>query len=406
MQVETKSQTDLLPSRQLSYDRVRANVLELIRKDKLQPGDRLPSERELSKVFGLNHLTVRKGLAALVNERIIDRRVGAGTFLRTIPQLDGGGEEKTTSETLTQTYIGVLAMPKRGTFANELLGYLHLEAEKRGLQMAIRTVSDLGPKTGQVVRQMAGQGCFAVLLPWMADQVPLDDLSKLVQTSPVPVILTNSLPGLEKYSYERPTDFGRGDYLAIEMACRYFRGLGYGRIAFFGPDTLYTDPLNRRVLSYTRFVSRQGLEAYVGLANSEAADVDRIVKSWSKLAGDLGVVCHDDDFAIRLMSALHKHGLRIPQDVGVLGFNNIPLGNSIDPPLSTIQFDYGYVAGGMLDHALAMARGKSAQTVHEARESLVIRKSCGGTLRAGENLPEVINQAQAVWTCEENQIRS
>jgi DNA-binding LacI/PurR family transcriptional regulator len=397
MQVETKSHNDRSSARQLYYDRVRDKVLDLIRKDELQPGDRLPSERELSKVFGLNHLTVRKGLAALVNERIIERRVGAGTFLRSVPQLDGGIKENITSKDSTQTYIGLLAMPKAGSFVNELMGYLHQEAEKRNLELMIRTIGDLEPKTGHVIQQMADQGCFAILLPWLSDQVLWRNLSKLIYESPVPIILSSPIPGLECYSYESPNAFGRGDYLAIKMACQYFLGLGYGRIAFFGPDQLYTDTLNRRVLAYTQFVSRQGLDAYVGLATSDAADVDRIVKNWSKHVGDLAVICYDDDFAIRLMSSLHKSGLQIPQDVGVLGFNNIPLSNSVDPPLSTIQFDYKYVACGLLDHAIAMAQGQTAQTVHEAREFLVVRESCGGSIRAGEKLSEVIKQAQSVW---------
>jgi len=387
--------------KRLSYDRVRSGVLEMIRKDNLQPGDRLPSERELSKRFGLNHLTIRKGLATLVDERIIDRRVGAGTFLRAVPQAGAEGTDKGFPGVRSRTLVGVLALPRPGTFVNELLGVLHQEAENRGLEMTIRTISDLGPKTDQVVGQMVRQGCFAVLLPWLMDDVSLNDLSRLIQTSPVPIILTNPMPGLEEYSFEKSGTFGRGDYLAIEMACRYFRELGYGRIAFFGPDTLYKDVLNRRVLSYTRFISRRGLEALVGLVTSEAADVDRVVKGWSKYAGELAVICCDDDYAIRLMTALHKQGLRIPQDVGVLGFNNIPLGVSIDPPLSTIQFDYGYVAGGMLDHGLARSRGASAQTVHLAREALVIRQSCGGILRAGERLSEIINRVQSVWTNEE-----
>ncbi len=397
MQIEIEHQTH----RRLSYDRVRSGVLDMIRKDNLQPGDRLPSERELSRRFGLNHLTVRKGLAALVDERIIDRRVGAGTFLRAVPQMDAGGLEKGFSGISTRTLVGVLALPKSGTFANELLGVLHLEAEKRGLEMTIRTISDLGPKTIQVIRQMAQQGCFAVLLPWIIDDAPLSDLSRLIQTSPVPVILTYPMPGLEEYSFEKSATFGRGDYLAMEMACRYFQELGYGRIAYLGPDKLYKDPLNRRVLSYTRFTSRQGLETLVGLVTSEAADVDRIVRGWSKYAGDLAVICFDDDIAIRFMTALHKQGLRIPQDVGVLGFNNIPLGVSVDPPLSTIQFDYGFVAEGMLDHGLAKARGESAQTDHQAKETLVIRESCGGVLRAGEKLSEIIKRVQSVWTNEE-----
>jgi DNA-binding LacI/PurR family transcriptional regulator len=385
-------------SRQTSYNWVRQNVLEMIRQDQFQPGDRLPSERELATRLGLNHLTIRRGLAALVQEQVIERRVGAGTFLRGIPEgTVTNGPPAPGPATDAPVQIGVLALPQSGTFVNELLGQFHQEAERRGLQLVIHTVSSLGQPAQDTLRQMAAHGCLAVLIPGLPDDFSLADLAKLVQNSPLPVVLAKPYPGLEANSYDQPATFGRGDYLAIEMACQYLRSLTYGHIAFFGPDALYLDTLNRRILAYTRFMSRQGLETLVGLATPEARDVDRIVKAWSRLTGDLAVICYDDDFAIRLMTALHKAGLRIPEDVAVLGFNNIPLGISSDPPLSTIQFDYGYVAQGMLDHALAMATGKPPQPPPRESETLVIRNSCGGPLRAGDRLAQVIADAQTAW---------
>lgn len=394
-------------SRQLSYDRVKKNVLDMIRQERLQPGDRLPSERELSKRFGLNHLTIRKGLASLVEEKIIDRRVGAGTFLRFVPvSFEGnsvsGPDGSVAGSGVEWAFIGVLVLPKMGSFVQEMLGQLHAEAERRGFSIHIRMISDLGSGALDVLRQMARQGGRAALIPWLTEGISLTDLGRLVQDSPIPIVLTKPLPGLEASSYEKPSSFGRGDYVAIEMACRYFRALGFGRIAFFGPDNQSTDTLSRRVLAYTRFVNRQGLETHVGLVTSEAGDVDRVVKGWSRFAGDLAVVCFDDDFAILLMTALHKHDLRIPEDVAVLGFNNVPLGSSTDPPLSTIQFDYHHVAVGMLNHAEALVRGESDQVAGDPRQTLLVRQSCGGRLRAGERLADVVEHVQMSETKSEH----
>jgi DNA-binding LacI/PurR family transcriptional regulator len=377
--------------KEFSYDRVRKSILDMIQKDHLQPGDRLPSERDLSRRFGLNHQTVRKGLAVLVEENIIDRRVGSGTFLRTIPEKIAAPEKKSR----TQTFMGVIAFPKVGSFVTEMLGHLHDEAEKRSLQIQIRTVRDFGTRAQDVVKEMADQGSTSIILPWLPEPIPTHEVTQLVRMSPVPVVMANSLPGLEANCYEKPGVFGKPDYKAMEMACRYFHALGFGHIAFFGPDTSYTISISHRVFAYNQYMSKQGLGTYVGLVGSEAQEVDRIVKGWVGLAGDLAVICYDDDFALRLMTALHKHDLRIPEDVAVLGFNNVPLGKSADPPLSTIQFDYSYVAGAILDHAQALVEGKSAQTAGEAREILVIRSSCGGKKRAGEELAQIIKDAQA-----------
>jgi GntR family transcriptional regulator, arabinose operon transcriptional repressor len=380
--------------KQFSYDRVRQNILEMIRKDHFKPGDRLPSERDLSRRFNLNHQTVRKGLAALVDENIIDRRVGSGTFLRMVPPQGSAVQEK---KAPTRTFVGVMALPKVGSFVTEMLGHLHDEAEKRELKINIRTIRDFGAKAQDVIREMVDQGSTSIILPRLPDQAPVYEINELVRTSPVPVVLAYSLPGLEGNCYEKPGTFGKADYKAIEMACRYFHALEYGHIAFFGPDIQYTISLTNRVFAYNQYMSRQGLGTHVGFAGNEAQDVDRIVKGWAPLAGDLAVICYDDDYALRLMTALHKQDFRIPEDVAVLGFNNVPMGKSSDPPLSTIQFDYSYVAGAMLDHARAMEQGQSAQTSGEAREILVIRSSCGGKKRAGEKLDQIIRDVQAEW---------
>ena len=397
MRVKKQHETNHRVS-QSAYQRVRHNVLEMIRDQHLQPGDRLPPEQELANRLGLSHLTVRKGLAMLVREQVIERRVGAGTFLRAIPGAVSSSLDAGPAAT-NPVLVGILTFPQADTFTSELLGTFHVEAERRGLQLAIRTVSDLSPKIDETVRQMAAHGCFSILLPGFPEGFSLADLNRLIQKAPVPVVLSKPYPGLEANSFEQPGIFGRADYLAIEMACEYLHRLDYGHIAFLGPDSLHHDVLDRRTLAYSRFMSRHDLETMIRLATAaDARDVNHIVKGWAPLAGDLAVICYDDDFAIRLMTALHRADLRIPEDVAVLGFNNIPLGLACDPPLSTIQFDYGHVARGMLDHALAASgRPPAAPPEEIAHETLVIRASCGGRLRHHDRLSQIIAEAQAVW---------
>lgn len=57
------------------------HIRSYIDQKKLSPGDRLPSERELSEKFKISHTTVRSGLTALVKEGVIERRVGQGSFV-------------------------------------------------------------------------------------------------------------------------------------------------------------------------------------------------------------------------------------------------------------------------------------------------------------------------------------
>ncbi len=68
------------------YHQVRDQILELVRQQKLQPGDRLPSEAALSKSLDVSRNTIRDALMTLERDGAIIRQHGVGTFLTPQPQ--------------------------------------------------------------------------------------------------------------------------------------------------------------------------------------------------------------------------------------------------------------------------------------------------------------------------------
>jgi len=63
------------------YMQIADNLFNKIESGELSPGDRLPPERELSEIFGVNRLTVRRALQKLEIQGVLTRRQGAGTFV-------------------------------------------------------------------------------------------------------------------------------------------------------------------------------------------------------------------------------------------------------------------------------------------------------------------------------------
>lgn len=382
----------------LAYEQVRSGILEMIAREKFHLGDRLPTERELAKKFRLNHQTIRKGLAALVEEGIIERRVGVGTFLRAMPDDVLPGMDRRAANARVRgketTLVGCLVLASREPYAVEFLGHLHHVAEARGIILDIRTISGIGPKALAAVREMAKDGCLSAVLSTSSDSLFPGDLIRLENESPIPIIFGKKYPGLEAYCFENPDIFGQPTYNAMEMSCRYFTALGYKTLMFLGPDGMDGIACAPKLVAFNRYLFQNNLTGRVALVRDTWKDIDRAIEQWRPLTGKLAVICHDDDYALRLITGLHKHNLRIPEDVAVLGFNNIPQGQTADPPLSTIQFDYDYVVEGMLNHALAMGRGESDQSRGDVQQQLVIRESCGGRVRAGDKLKDILREVQ------------
>jgi len=63
------------------YVQIAESLLDRIESGKLRPGDRLPPERDLSKMLSVNRMTVRRALQVLESQGLLLRRQGAGTYV-------------------------------------------------------------------------------------------------------------------------------------------------------------------------------------------------------------------------------------------------------------------------------------------------------------------------------------
>ncbi|CAM2996431.1 LacI family DNA-binding transcriptional regulator [Propionibacterium acidifaciens] len=98
-----------------------------------------------------------------------------------------------------------------------------------------------------------------------------------------------------------------------------------------------------------------------------------------ELAGDpevTAVLCANDEVALGLIRALHESGRRVPEDVSVVGFDGLPLGEYAFPPLTTVQQDFRRAGAEMVRLVLAQAQGRPLEESHVIIPTrLVVRAS-------------------------------
>lgn len=90
------------------------------------------------------------------------------------------------------------------------------------------------------------------------------------------------------------------------------------------------------------------------------------------------IVCASDRLAIGVLQWLHQHGIRVPDDVAVTGFDNIPSSEFTIPPLTTVQVHKEYM--GRLCAERAIRRLENPQEVPLqifTPTYAIIRQSCG-----------------------------
>ena len=85
----------------------------------------------------------------------------------------------------------------------------------------------------------------------------------------------------------------------------------------------------------------------------------------------------DDDSAIGAMRALKLAGRRIPEDVAVVGFDDVPFARYLSPPLTTVRAPIEEIGREAVRQLVRLMNGQPAEALTLMRTELVIRESCG-----------------------------
>lgn len=362
----------------LKYQQVKVSIESVI--DHLDPGDKIPSERDLAKQYGCNFLTVRKALALLVEEGRIEKRTGAGTFV-TDPAASNAKSR----------HVGILLHTRSDPYALRIAGCITMIAAQRKITLHTKMVQDYAESADTATATLATEGCCAAIIPWFPWE-QTQQMLKFVGRSPIPISVPAVFPGLEEHCFARAATFGKSATFYTDLSGKYFQRLGYTHIAFIGPLSADNDILHRKIIGYTNFVGQAGLDNLCQLVAADTRAMDKIAQKLMELKGDLAVISYDDQHAIRFLTAMHKLGLQAPQDFAILGYNNTDAAEHADPPLSCLFGDYVHPAQAMLDNALGLARGKVVQTTSDQPLYFKLRESCSGKLRMGDKLGDLLKE--------------
>jgi len=136
---------------------------------------------------------------------------------------------------------------------------------------------------------------------------------------------------------------------------QYLLGLGHRRIAYYATTARRHDGNHHRILGYRDAMAEAGLPPQEDMVFDEphsGSSAHAAVKIFTGLKNRPTVIaCVTDREAFELISELQKSGIKVPQDVSVVGFENSVLNIFSDPALTTVEIyarEMGRIAGKFL----------------------------------------------------------
>jgi DNA-binding LacI/PurR family transcriptional regulator len=153
-------------------------------------------------------------------------------------------------------------------------------------------------------------------------------------------------------------DIRIGQLQAEHLISRGFTQLAYARVSDARDDIFGW----AREAGFRQEAAQHGLSEPVSL--NLTLDTEHARQELSRLpASRFGIGCYNDEVAIALLSGARQLGLHVPQDVALVGMDNIPLGALVDPPLTTITADIR-MSGPPMAAALRAAVDGNADLQH------------------------------------------
>lgn len=180
---------------------------------------------------------------------------------------------------------------------------------------------------------------------------------------------------------------GATNWRGGQTAIRHLIGLGHRRIAMVrGPAGLMC--FDARTAAYAFTMAASGLpvdpELTVEAEPSKEAGYAAACGLFALADRPTAVFASNDLQAIGVYQAAREAGLRVPDDVSVVGFDDLPVAAWLDPPLTTVHQPLSQMAAAATELALALGRGEDApQLGVELATTLTVRGSTAPPKPAG-----------------------
>jgi GntR family transcriptional regulator of arabinose operon len=315
------------------YERLRQIFIEEIVTGRLKPGDMLPTEQQLAASYAIARSTVRQALAELERDGLIQRIQGKGTFIHEEARVQLRQGLDVFALVLPETQAGFYPSLQRSF--EESAGRVHN-------QILVCQSNNSLDRQGDAILQLIDKDVAGVaIVPVTAPPTPVYQIRQ-IQKAGIPVVFCH-----------RRVEGVRAPLLAIpfrevgRMAGRALAERGHRRVAFFATQPTeaslgYLAGLRDHVPAGDHVAER---DVFFGPANPP----DPEVHEPELLAALTAVVNHRerptaifasfDSAAEMIYLLLLRLGLRVPEDISLIGFGGMTRGSAILRCITSVTVD-------------------------------------------------------------------
>ena len=312
------------------YLQIIDDIKSKIASKNLKAGDQLGSHAELAAAYRVSLITIKKALATMIQEGTLFSRVGKGTYIATQSPDQPSGAQQT---------VGLVLQDLRSPFFSRVMHSVEEAAYQFGYHVLISNSSGKAEKEDAQIARLRTFGVSGMIIASMSHRYQSTPVIRKLLREGFPFVMVS-------YIADEKIPFVGSDHrLGGFMATEYLIKLGYERIGYIDGERgnlvgeLRRQGYEQALRTHGRRVDKRFIERL--RMKGERHDYEsgyELGKQFVKMATKPDALfIYNDLAALGFEDAVMAHGFRIPEDVGLVGFDDIERGEYAAVPLTTIR---------------------------------------------------------------------
>jgi len=335
-------------------------------------GTQLQPHREMALSYGVSMMTINKALSGLVSEGLLNSRVGRGTFVAQRPaESENGNGARTT--------LGFVLRDLSSPFFSLVAHAAQQRADELGYGVLFSSSSNRLDREEEQIRRFRDLGVSGLIIASMARTYRISEPIRALEHAGIPYVMVSYTDGAEVPWVGMDLD-GAG-YLAGQ----HLLAMGRKRIGYIG-DKFGSIMCELRGRGYRRALEQAGLpvdpdfqfeyplEGEWNDYRSGYAIAERLANLEKKPDA---MFVHNDLGALGLLDGLLDRGIRVPEDIAIVGLDDIELAGRARIPLTTVRQPVNRIGSMAVDYILSRLRGEQPQIRQLLPPELIVRRSSG-----------------------------
>lgn len=351
------------------YQQVIEWVKKRISSGELSGGDKLESENELSSLFGISRQTIRHALELLVQEGILERVQGSGTYVKDIKAAEEENMELSRTVTIISTYVDGYIFPR-------ILQAMVRNLEDAGYGVHIMFSNNhLETERKLLVKLLEEKSRNPLIVEPVMSGIPNPNIKYYRR------LKARGIPILFFHSYYQELDIphiSMNDEMAGRMATEYLIENGHTKIAgIFKADD---GQGHRRYKGYLKALLHGGIEIKEDrICWIDTRDVKNFQtvfpKVMDRLKGCSACVCYNDEVAHALTEFAIASQVNIPEAFSLASVDNSELARLNAVPLSSVSHPMEALGAKVAEGMIRLIENPDANVTYEFPVSIEPRAS-------------------------------